>query len=44
MVTSRTPKISKLCLMEDELKGNKFSFGRKSKFPTDVELKFRKQI
>jgi hypothetical protein len=33
-VTSRTPKISKLCMLEDGLKRNKFPFGKKSKFPT----------
>jgi hypothetical protein len=33
-VTSRTPKIFKLCMLEDGLKRNKFPFGKKSKFPT----------
>jgi hypothetical protein len=44
--TSQATKFSKLGTVEDKLKTNKFSFGKKSKFQTEFELKIqeRKQI
>jgi hypothetical protein len=39
--TSRTPNIFKLWVMVDKFKGNIFPFAKKSKFPTELELKIR---
>jgi hypothetical protein len=33
-----TPKISKLCMPEDNFKRNNFSCGKEFKFPTEYEL------